>query len=354
MGNKPNFFGIDIVKVIAIISVISVHFLLNTKFYSSTITGTSLSIQIFYRQLFIICVPLFIIATGFLQWQKKFSMDYLKGIRTVIYIYLILSVFTILVRHFYFHETKTILGWIHAILDFNAIHYAWYVEMYIGLALLIPFLNNIWKAFETKKEFVIFLTILICLTSVASFWNLATNKVPVLSSTELPDYWTQIYPITYYFIGVYIRKHGINLNKKVAILGYFIMTFIEAVILYFNTRNHIYINSIGSYNSVLIVIQSALLFIAVYEMKTPKIFQNKFMMYIISNISLLTLDIFLASYITDKFTYHYFFNHHFTTQQHAILFAPLIVPISFVLAFSIALIRNSLLPLRIKQNKKIA
>ncbi|WP_420489416.1 acyltransferase family protein [Neobacillus drentensis] len=68
---KKNFFGIDLLKMVAIISVICVHFLRNTSYYSVSINSKLLFIQTFYRQIFIVCVPLFIMATGFLQSRDR-------------------------------------------------------------------------------------------------------------------------------------------------------------------------------------------------------------------------------------------------------------------------------------------
>ena len=62
--------GIDIVKSIAIIFVICVHFFLNTKFYETNILGSNMFLQVIIRWLTFICVPLFLITTGFLQAKK--------------------------------------------------------------------------------------------------------------------------------------------------------------------------------------------------------------------------------------------------------------------------------------------
>lgn len=65
MGNRV--YQIDVLKVMAIFFVISVHFLLNTGFYDIDIQSFSTSLGIILRLIFITSVPLFIIATGFLM-----------------------------------------------------------------------------------------------------------------------------------------------------------------------------------------------------------------------------------------------------------------------------------------------
>lgn len=40
---------------------------------------------------------------------------------------------------------------IFGILDFTGVAYAWYTNMYIGLFLIIPFLNNAYMSLKSKK-----------------------------------------------------------------------------------------------------------------------------------------------------------------------------------------------------------
>lgn len=348
MNKNESFFGIDLIKVFAIISVVSVHFLLNTEFYGTNIVGPSMTFQIFFRQLFIICVPLFLLATGFLQLEKNFNKKYLKGIGNIVLVYLIISIFVILIRIFHFDEVKTTAEWIQSFFNFSGVRYAWYVEMYIGLALIIPFLNNIWRSFKSKKEFQVLIIVMLFLTSIPSFWNLVNNGVPYISTLELPDFWTSLYPVTYYFIGVYIRKHGIDMSKFTLISSFFLLTLVQTILIYSVSKGVLFQNNIGSYNSILIVLQSTLLFGALYDIKKPKFALSKIIVVPCVSISTLTLDIYLVSYITDKFVYEYFFTNLFTYQADAILYAPFLIIVSFLLAYVISLIRKTLFPLRKK------
>ena len=53
--------GMDIVKSIAILSVIGVHFFLNTKFYTTNLNNFNLFFQTILQQLFLACIQLFLI-----------------------------------------------------------------------------------------------------------------------------------------------------------------------------------------------------------------------------------------------------------------------------------------------------
>ena len=76
--------SIDLMKSCAIFFVISVHFLLNSGFYDMTIHSTLAIFWIGIRTILITCVPLFLVATGFLMNRKELSAQYVLGIVPVI------------------------------------------------------------------------------------------------------------------------------------------------------------------------------------------------------------------------------------------------------------------------------
>ena len=51
-------------EIVAILSVIGVHFFLNTKFYTTNLNNFNLFFQTILQQLFLACIPLFLISTG--------------------------------------------------------------------------------------------------------------------------------------------------------------------------------------------------------------------------------------------------------------------------------------------------
>lgn len=58
---KKRNINIDLIKCIAVFSVISVHFFANVGLYKNIINSTNMYIGIFFRTLFMICVPLVLI-----------------------------------------------------------------------------------------------------------------------------------------------------------------------------------------------------------------------------------------------------------------------------------------------------
>ena len=93
-----------------------------------------------YENFFYGMCSLFLIITGYLMCGKKLSAKYFYGIVHTIIMYIIISLFCILNRHIMGQEVSLKDG-IKGILDYTAAPYAWYVEMYIGLFVMIPFLN---------------------------------------------------------------------------------------------------------------------------------------------------------------------------------------------------------------------
>ena len=67
MLTKRNVY-IDLVKCVAVLSVISVYFFANTGFYGKNIWNFNTYLMVFFRTLFMICVPLFMITIGYFMF----------------------------------------------------------------------------------------------------------------------------------------------------------------------------------------------------------------------------------------------------------------------------------------------
>lgn len=156
--SKQRNMSIDIIKCLSIFSVIGVHFILNTS--NNIVINSNLGIAIYlaYRQIFIVCVPLFLLTTGYLNTEKEPTKKYYKKILPIIGIYFFYSIVSLVFRNAYMQETISIIDGIRLIFTFQAISYAWYINMFIGLYLLIPFLNKIVKN-SSKKELQLFILV---------------------------------------------------------------------------------------------------------------------------------------------------------------------------------------------------
>lgn len=191
---------LDLIRTLAILFVIAGHFFINTPAHAAIFEGTSMFLQGMGRTLFMINVPLFLLLTGYLNLNKTINRKYYKGMIAVLVGYVFISVVTILVRDLYLHEHHSIIQWLLKITDFSAINYAWYIEMWIGLFLLTPFLNILWKNIDTRRHKHILIITLYLLCALPDMFNRYGVSL-------VPGYWELIYPCAFYFIGAYIREY---------------------------------------------------------------------------------------------------------------------------------------------------
>ena len=166
-----------------------------------------------------ICVPLFIILTGYLMSNKKWSGRYYLGIVKTLGIYLLASIVCIVYKITVLHQDITFSNALFSILDFTGANYSWYIEMYIGLFLLIPFINAMFRGLETRKARLALVLTLLSLSALPSIINIfnfdvvgwwAQPSLSVVYRSIVPDWWIMIYPLTYYCIGAYMNEYPIK------------------------------------------------------------------------------------------------------------------------------------------------
>ena len=78
----------DIIRIIAVFLVICVHFFLMSGFYGQNIDGFEMYPLVTMRTLSEICVPLFMILTGYLMCGKKPNRDYYFKIGKTLFVYI--------------------------------------------------------------------------------------------------------------------------------------------------------------------------------------------------------------------------------------------------------------------------
>lgn len=218
--------ALDITRIVAAFSVIGVHFFLNSGYYGTPMLGGRMLVLTVLRTGFTVCVPLFIMLTGYLMCRKEWSGKYYLGIVKTLGIYILASAACVIYKNVILHKGISFFGIAMHILNYSAAPYAWYIEMYIGLFLLIPFLNAMWRGTEVKKARLALIVTLIALSSLPSvfnIWNFFVEgwfKTPYLSTEYvkiLPEWWVMIYPLTYYFLGAYLREYPIKPKKRYAL-----------------------------------------------------------------------------------------------------------------------------------------
>lgn len=334
MKNKTRAFGLDLVRTIAIFFVMSLHYFIYCGFYGHVMISFTDFIIISIRWLFWACVPLFLLLTGYLNGEKVVSKKYYKGIIKILCSYVFFCIITLLFKHFYMEKDFSILGAILKIFDFTAIEYSWYINMYIGLFLLIPFLNILYKNIKTKKEKQILLLILLFIVALPSLVNCIKVRGHLLAI--FPDWWVDLYPILYYFIGQYIKEYQVTVKKSLNLILLIVTILLEGIITFFYYKNGAFDYSLFETNSCLFAILiSTLIFLLLYQKDTD----NKFIRKSISFFSNLSFDIYLVSFICDNFFYKQFLSV-LTTPERMLGFYFLLVPANFLIATTFAFMKN--------------
>ena len=149
--SKEREFGADLIRILALILVYWVHFYLRNGFYSSEAPGVWGFIAVLFRPVFMCCVPLFLMLTGYLKCGKEWSWKYYLSLIPILISYVLISAIHLPYKIFWLKETLTVRGWIKEFLAYELAEYGWYIGMYIGLFLLSPFLNMLWNHIKKKE-----------------------------------------------------------------------------------------------------------------------------------------------------------------------------------------------------------
>lgn len=303
--------ALDLVRIIALFSVISVHFFLNNGFYGQTVIGKRMFIMTVMRSTFMICVPLFLVLTGYLMCHKDLSTKFYHGIRKTLGIYIISSVFCTLFKWFFLHQEHSPLVILADILGFNGSNYSWYINMYIGLFLLIPFLNLIYNNLPSKKGKQLLVLTLLLLTAAPSLLNIFNFHAagwwlhPAISTqyTQIvPDWWKGIYPFTYYFIGCYLREYGFSLKVRTGLFAFLCFALLYGTFIYYRSHGLAYIpGDYDGWGALPIIILTVLIFGSLLKINLD--YCSNLVKQILKRISDLCLGGYLLSYIFDQIFY---------------------------------------------------
>lgn len=211
MNKKQRILGLDIIRDIAFFALVSVHFFLNTQLYGLQVNSGKIYLATILRMFSMVCIPLFLMLTGFLKLNKKFDKKYYSGLIRIILIYAFAMLFNYTFFHFWDNRVLTHASLAKDILSF--MDSAWYIGMYIGLYLISPFLNKLFLNLSKREEKILLISMLF-MVSLPLVVNTFRIKI-------LPDWWVGIYPILYYFLGCHFSKNELNFSNRKKFLIFF-------------------------------------------------------------------------------------------------------------------------------------
>lgn len=344
--------SMDIVRIVAVFFVVSIHFFLNNEYYSEKHIGANMYIMCTMRTLFSTCIPLFLMLTGYLMSKKTLCKKYYFGIVRILLIYLMASIACIIFDINYFCYAIDFKTAILGILNFQMAPYSWYIEMYIGLFLLIPFLNIMYNGLNTqkrKKALVVTLFVISILPTAFNIFSLTGEDVwynpsDLANITYLfPDWWEGIYPITFYFMGCYIREYGLKLKTPVAIIllltsiaGFGGFNFFRSYNTEFESGAYIGWKGIEPF------VMSVLIFVLLSRIKADKML--RWVRWTFWKISDSALGIYLLSYIFDTIAYKILLDN-VPVMTDRLKYYIVIVPAVFICSLLLSLLLNVILRL---------
>ena len=326
--------GLDLIRVCAIFFVIAGHFfVLNTPYRNAPFQGVSMFIQGMLNSVFSIGVPLFMMLTGYLNINKTPTKKYYKGMIRVLVAYLIFSIITILFRKYYLGENPSPVQWTLKIFNYSAIPYAWYIEMWIGLALLTPFLNYLWKAIPSMQQRLLLIGTLFVMTALPDLCNRYGIYL-------FPGYFAKAsYPLMFYFLGTFIREY------QPTIKSWFGWTILLSISLITPLFNILIINGggdvvqvTGGPGGVFLTWIAVAIFLMLYRKDITIPYVKKW----ITHCSMVSLEMYLCCYMFDRLYYPWFKERFYESQSQFLVWFFVIVPLVFFSSYTVAALYNKI------------
>ena len=204
---KTRQSGLDLLRCLGLLLVNGVHSYLYNGFYSEPQTGGLMWAANSVFWVFYACNGLFMTLTGYLKCDKPFSRSYYRSLLPILMGYLLTCVISFPIRYFFLDEKLTLFQWVEKFVTFG--NYAWYIEMYIGLLLFSPVINLALERLTQPKQLYWLAGTMVVMTALPSITPL----------NLIPDYWTSLYPVTYYVLGAVIKKLQPRIKPGLCLLG---------------------------------------------------------------------------------------------------------------------------------------
>lgn len=255
---KERNAGLDVLRIVAMIMIVILHILGQGDFITNTNNEEFYQISIILKIICIVAVNCYVLITGYFQSNSTFKMKKIIIIWIKVIFYSI-SIYAIIIllgkREFSISEC------IKSVFPITTNSY-WFVNCYLLLYIISPFLNKLIKALD-KKEFqklIIILLIVFCV---------CPSILPANFTLDKTAGYGIIWFIVLYFVGAYIRLHiKINYDNHINLFMYFLISIINCMIFfginYMSNVINIQDFSIRLYNYNFITVFIATVFLFLY------------------------------------------------------------------------------------------
>lgn len=303
--------SVDMIRCFAFMLVVTVHFCLRSGMREAPVVTWQMFLFCTIRSFSVSCVPIFIMLTGYLQKNKRPEASYFVKIIPVYTVYVLATLANIAFNNIYGDDHDGPLYVIMKILNFKGARYAWYVEMFLTLFLLTPYLNLIWKGLETRRarKFLVFVMLLVAVApSGVNIWRLVplswwkTPSTNTIYIKWIPYWFKHLYPFAYYFIGCYLAEYKVRFDRRKGACAIAALTLFAGAFNYWRSTPETFLSaSWANYSSPITALMAFLLFVFILsgdhrKMSARSVSFFKFW-------SSLTFGAYLLSNITDTVFY---------------------------------------------------
>lgn len=355
-ADKPKrLSGIDILKIFAAFLVVSVHFFLYSGFYGAPITDTKDIFPICMRWFSYTCVPLFMITTGYLMKNKTLSKKYYLGLIRIVVIYIIVSIICAVFDHYHFMKEFTAWTFIKGLFMFTDASYSWYVQYYICMFVLIPFVNLAFNNLKSRNQKLIMLISVFAVSSLSYSFFIGFDVDTQLKL--FPQYFNNCYPFAYYVAGCYIREFPPKRclrNKLIFAVGLLASLSWLSITTYIQSLDNTDYNNAflswhyNDYGTWPVCFASLFIFLLLFDITV----NNKVVAKILQIFGDATLGSYLVSYVFDQY-YYAEFSATYLTMDERLAHAPIIILKVFMSAMGAALVMHNFYNLCDSQIRKL-
>lgn len=309
---KEYQYGLDVIRFLATYFVVIFHSFHHNNYSKTHVETVTLFLLTMKRYISYSCNSLFMILTGYLQKEQKLTFSYYSILLHFIIEYFICCIVLLVFRFKYQKLYCDKDGMINLVLKFSITSYSSYVNIFIGLFLLSPFLNILYNNIKTVSLKYVLVTLTVIIFSLpATFYIFSWN------------HWIESYPIMYYIIGCYIKEFQPKVNKTSLFFCINIFAILNSLCRKYSTKI-----MLESFQNLGCVIISTSIFLLFYDLKAKKhnCFLKMFRQITDTSLSCILLSWILEVLFNDKiFRKKYIYN--FVDRLPYLAFT---VPLTFI------------------------
>ena len=310
--------GPDLVRSLACFFVVGAHFYLNMGYYNEPMQGGRMFTMTAFRWLFVTAVPLFFMLTGYFMKNRTFGSKHYRGIIPLLISYTVISTGKMILYNRLFGK---MYGIKEMFINLGNYQIAWYMGLYICVFLLVPFLNKAWYALSETEQNALLITLVFLCAVYPVFRYIA------------PSYFTGIYPVLFYFLGIAVSDRKWHVNRMVLLAVLIVTVILEAFISMNFTSTGVFDWNListadGTYGTLFISICTVCIFLMLYDVSV----RGKALRTLLASISRVSFEIYLFAGAFDALIYGYA-KRYLTGPQEAFWWFLVTVPLSFICAY---------------------